>query len=104
MRKDNENKEPPIEETSGAENQQIDNLNLSLEENEAQTDTETNEESYSESDGIVGDETETSKDRISYQCSKCGKKFTKKHYAKVHCAVRPLIKCEFCGLMKSSII
>ena len=89
-------------------------LNLSAAEYETQTDTNkyeesnsedgniVNEEADSENDNIVNDEAETNEASISYQCSKCGKKFAKKHYAKVHCKVKVPIRCETCGAMKSS--
>ena len=92
----------------------MNDLNLSAEEYETQTDTNkyeesnsedgniVNEEADSENDNIVNDEAETNEASISYQCSKCGKKFAKKHYAKVHCKVKVPIRCETCGAMKSS--
>ena len=111
-RKDQYNKEQSEEETSSAENQQINNLNLYSEEYETQSDADKNEEADSDNDSIINDDTEineaetneadTNEASISYQCSKCGKKFSKKHYAKVHCKVKVPIKCEICGAMKSS--
>ena len=34
-----------------------------------------------------------------YECSKCGKKFSKKPYATKHCEVKPTWKCPKCGLV-----
>ena len=41
-------------------------------------------------------EKNVTKVQLLYRCLKCGKKFAKKHYAKVHCRGSPW-KCENCS-------
>ena len=90
------------EENCVVESQQVDLSELvNGEELENSSDVEENDETNPEAHRLPNGEEEYNQMRKSYQCSKCGKTFTRKHFAKIHCKEKQLIKCESCGAFKS---
>ena len=57
------------------------------------------EQSDTEADTVIDNEEENN---ISYPCSKCGKQFSRKYFAKLHCKEKPPKKCETCGVTIST--
>ena len=98
----NRQEEEEEEETCNVESQQV-NLSESVdgEEPENSFDVEENDEINPEANSFLNGEEEYNQRRKSYQCLKCGKTFTRKHFAKMHCKEKQLIKCESCGAFKS---
>ena len=50
-----------------------------------------------EVDKNIDERGNATKSMMLYECPKCGKKYAKKHYAKIHCRVKPSWICEICG-------
>lgn len=85
--------------------------NISRQEVESEDDLQNlslNEEVLEERNGSVNQLEEVelnipeeSNAKFMYECEKCGKRFTKKSFAKVHCRVKvkATSKCEICGLL-----
>ena len=90
------------EENCDVESQQVDLSELvNGEELENSSDVEENDETNPEANRLPNGEEEYNQMKKLYQCSKCGKTFTRKHFAKMHCKEKQLIKCESCGAFKS---
>ena len=50
-----------------------------------------------EVDKTIEERGNVAKSMMLYACSKCGKQYAKKHYAKIHCRAKPSWICEICG-------
>ena len=100
------NRQEEEEENCDVESHQV-NLSESVdgEELENSFDVEENDETNPRANRILNEEEEYNQMRKSYQCLKCGKAFTRKYFAKMHCGEKQLmIKCESCGAFKSKKI